>query len=550
MNLFDEVIGQLADDLDPYKDTPDFSSYRYDPVSYIRDFLGWEPWSGGNRIGQKEIVDEIGLSLAQQEEKREYDKNPNIHLNYYKPGEYIPQWYRIEAGHSVGKTKLASGLVNFFFDCFPPSLAYCFAPTYPQINDLLFKEIRKDRRRNIKLPGTVLEEPVLKMGPESPDHFAKGKATGSGKTENIQGQHGPYMMFILDEAEGLQSYVWDVVRTMLSSVSVVIALANPRTRSSIFYKSKNSQDFKSFRLSCLNHPNVVEGKEIIPGSVTRAWVEGMMFTANEGRGLVQETEEHDIDAYTFDWYDGKIYKPSNEFLWRVMGVPPLDSSLNTFCPGGRYEEALKRAEATQVGDEEGSDTVYIGVDAARFGDDQGTVYYRRNNVVSLWERISKEDGYAYYMAVKLLLEELLEDGVENAYIRVDGGGGYGSTCIDNLNHDIELQDKFVEFAVKEVLFNSLPGDTENYYDTVTELYEYAGKAMNFVALHDVPDLLMSDICERTYDYKRRGKWDVKTLTPKKLFRKIHGRSPDDGDGFVLCVASNDVIGVGVDLGFA
>jgi hypothetical protein len=55
-----------------------------------------------------------------------------------------------------------------------------------------------------------------------------------------------------------------------------------------------------------------------------------------------------------------------------------------------------------------------------------------------------------------------------------------------------------------------------------------------------PEELQADLCERLYDWRNaRGK-DVKRLESKEEFRKrlIPPRSPDDGDGFVLAVASD------------
>ena len=210
----------------------DLSQYQYDPVGYCRKFFGWEPWSGTEaEPGQLQIVEAYVLALRQMHERLAFQAGELSleELQYWQPGEIIKNRIRVEAGHGVGKTKGADLLVNHFFDCFIPSIIYAFAPNEEQIHDLLFKEI-KDDRRNSGLPGRILDLELFR----SDSHFVKGKATdnahGSG-TERVQGQHNKYLMFVLDEAEGIADFVWGAIDSMASGgICIVLMLANPKTR--------------------------------------------------------------------------------------------------------------------------------------------------------------------------------------------------------------------------------------------------------------------------------------------------------------------------------
>jgi hypothetical protein len=99
-----------------------FEPYRFDPVNYIIDFLKWEPWNGTDENpGQIQIINAYTLALRQQFERRDWEKGEvkEEDLKYWKPGQVIKNYIRVEAGHTTGKTKTESGLVNHFLDCFP-----------------------------------------------------------------------------------------------------------------------------------------------------------------------------------------------------------------------------------------------------------------------------------------------------------------------------------------------------------------------------------------------------------------------------------------------
>lgn len=509
-----------------------FTPYQFDPAAYAQKFLGWTPWSR-----QLEIMEAYALSLRQQHERDAWERSEIAldDLECWQPGQVIKNWLLVDAGHNVGKTKEAAGLVSHFFDCFSPSIVYCFAPNDDQINDLLFKEIRTDRQGK-DLPGEVLLEPRIKY---KGNHFVKGKATNNSKgtgTERAQGQHGKYLMFVLDEAEGIPGFIWDAVESMASGgIVIVLVLRNPRTTTCQAHKLRRRENAKAFRISCLEHPNVLEDREIIPGSVRRGYVMNML----EG---CEQVSEHNPDDYTFElpWQPG-IYRPSIEFLWRVLGIASSKNVDNTFCPVGRYETAQER----EPYDGDDPEEARIGVDAARYGNDKGTVYVRHAGRVWKDSEIIKQDGFEYYLSVKRLCLSLHGKGVKRVWVRIDAGGGYASTCIDNLNRDDELHNLLETFEVIEVHNNAVPNDEDNFADLVTEMYYHAGEALKALRLNSPSPSLEVDLCERKYEYviKTTGnktRLDVKKLVSKEKFKDEYGRSPDDGDGFVLAVAPDRI----------
>jgi hypothetical protein len=510
-------------------------STRFEPATYIRDTFAWSPWEGGSDApGQQQILDAYALALRQQHEKAafEADEISEAELIYWSPGQVIQNWIRVEAGHSVGKTKIAAGLVSHFFDHFNPSIIYTYAPSWEQIKDLLWKEIAADRQGR-KLPGRVLETCEIK---DAPNHFAKGRATNNSNnkgTERVQGQHEKYQLFVLDEAEGIEEYVYDAVTSMTSGgISIVLMLANPRTRNSRFYREGSSSKVCNFRISCLHHPNVLQGREVVPGAVKRDYVIDMVSE----HALV--VEAHDPEAFTFElpWQPGVIYEPSPELMFRVLGIPPLNVSERNLIPSGRYEAAVVRAPA-----EDRPTVARVGVDVARFGTDLGTLYIRWNGRAWRAGRFSKLDTVDYWQRIKTELLKLQARGVEDVHIRVDGGGGFGGGVVDQLRRDDELIRAFPVYQVQEVHFGGSAKDKAAYYDAITEWTADVAESLKGLSVINAPNELQGDLCSREYQWRNVRGRAVKKLEEKLEFRKRLGRSPDDGDGFVLAVVSDALI---------
>lgn len=530
-------------------------SYRFDAAGYIRDKLGWEPWDGPSDelAGQGQVIEAYNLALRQQFERMRYQLGEATaeECHDWQPGQVIQNWIRIEAGHTVGKTKLAAGLVNHFYDSFKPCVGYTFAPSKAQVHDLLWKEIKSDRAAAGDLPGRIMDLELRR----SHNHFVQGRATDNSEgrgTERIQGQHERYQIYVLDEAEGIAAFVWNALDSLTSGgISIVILLGNPRTRTSEFYRAGFRPEARNFRISCLNHPNVLAGAPVIPGAVERDYVNRYI------RDHCDVALEHDPDNYTFtvDWdvplreggryIAGTIFLPDAEFLFRVLGVAPANISDNTVIPVGRYEASIRREQ-----NHEYPNAARIGVDVARWGRDAGTVYCRHNGLVWREARIAQQDTMAYKRRIVQLCQRLYKDGVRSIHVRVDGGGGFGGGVIDLLAHDIELTRELQadggDWQVWEVHFNGEPYDTMSYYDLVTEMYHDAGLALQRVKLVNPPNELQRDLTERQYRWWNARGVDVKRLESKDEFRARmlkEGQgaySPDDGDGFGLAVASDHI----------
>ena len=542
--------------------------YADRPIAYIEEQLGWTPWEGDEQHpGQVEIVEAYRHSIRQQQERRDFNDGllTESQLRYWTPGEPIRNEIHVQAGHGVGKSKMLSGLVNHFLDCFVPSIVQTYAPSAVQLTTTTWKEIKTDRLGK-GLPGRVLPQaPKIYI---AANHFAIGRTTNNNKglgTEMAQGQHGPFLMFVLDEAEGVPGYVYDAIQSMKSGgVVIVIRVGNPKTRTSRFFRAGRGGRTRRFVMNSIHHPNVRAGTEVVKGgAVTREWVEEMIGE------YAHPVQEHDEDAFTFElpwdatvpvaddlnappvvYPAGTIFRPENDFLWRVMGIAPPTGADKTLIPVGRFEAAVKRGipfrpgvQAAGLGD---MTTAAIGCDAARFGLDKGTIYVRQGNLVWRAGSFAAEDYDAYDRALTKVVADLIAAGVKRIDLRLDGGGGYGGgvAALVKKNTAIRkaVKDAGVRFQMREVLNNWAATDGVQWANLITELYGAAAEAVRDLAIvRPVPELEI-DLTGRRFAYKLRGVHDTKELEKKEKFREREGHSPDDGDGFVLAVAPTSLLG--------
>lgn len=548
-----------------------FRPYRWDFRGYCNDILDSTPWAM-----QLEIADAYILALRQQHEKMAFENGElsEDDLEYWRPGQIIQNWLAIDAGHTVGKTFLLAKFVSHFFDCFTPSIVYCFAPSGEQINDLLFKEIRVDRRDR-DLPGKVL--PRTPRVNYREEHFVAGKATDNANstgTERIHGQHNKYIMLVLDESEGIPDFVWDAVQSMTSGgITMVVSARNPRTTTCRAHTLRSLPKTADFRISCLDVPNVVAGREVVPGLVRRDYVMDMLEYA-------EVVDEHNREQYTFElpWVPGVIYKPGSEFLWRVLGIASEQLIDNTFCSYGRYDAAVERGSTQPFEFGAMDDKATFGVDAARFGSDFAPVYIKRGDWLWRSANFQTSDSFTVYHHIIEQMEALVLDGVVHIEIRVDAGGGWGAGVIDLFRHDLELQyrhmedvedlkdllefaiskeqvqdiqrqikqrqgpdyvnkwQNLIEFQIYEVNFNGAAVKPRDFLNTVTEMYWSLGQQMKVLCLRSPTRTLRVDVCERPYAYGMNSGYSVKVLLGKEAIKKKYHRSTDDGDGAALAAA--------------
>jgi phage terminase large subunit len=149
----------------------------------------------------------------------------------------------------------------------------------------------------------------------------------------MQGFHEEFMLFIVDEASGVEDRIMAAILGTLSGpYNKLLMCGNPTKTSGVFSDSHNRDraDYKTRKVSCLDSPR----------------------TSKENIEMLKRKYGEDSDVY----------------LVRVKGDFPRGQS-DTFISLEIAEFAAQEVILEPVGD-----TLTIGVDVARFGDDETSMY--------------------------------------------------------------------------------------------------------------------------------------------------------------------------------
>lgn len=392
----------------------------------------------------------------------------------------------VPSGHGIGKTWLMARIALWFLYCYYPSKVITSAPTWSQVELLLWSEI-KSAYNTCQFPlGGRLLESQLKI---EEDWFAIGLST-RGKasdrefgTPKFQGFHSENLLILLDEAPGIEPEIWTSVETLITGTNnKILAIGNPTSPSGKFYEACKSPLWHKVEVSSFSHPNVIEKQILVPGAVTREWI----------------TERRE------EWgEDSPLWKA------KVLGQFP-DEGNDTLIPLSWAEGCV-----SLVLSEEGEKK--LGIDVARFGSDMTVFCFIFGQVVQPLEAINKKDTNYTTGRVKILHGDNSFD-----YIGVDDTG-VGGGVTDGL--------KDSDIYVDPVNFGSSAIESDRFENLKAELYWNLREDIRDkkISLPDDKELV-NQLCSIKYNYTRKGKIKIES---KDEMKKRGLKSPDKADALAI-----------------
>ena len=406
----------------------------------------------------------------------------------------------VRSGHGVGKSTVEAWVVIWFLLTRPFPKIPCTAPTQHQLFDILWAEISKWIRNNPILQKDLIwtkEKVYIKGYPE--EWFAVARTAS--KPDALQGFHAEEVLYIIDEASGVDDKIFEPVLGALSTSGArLLMCGNPTQLSGFFYDShhKNRASYTTFHIDGRNSSRV-------------------------SQDFVQTI----IRMYGED---------SDVFRVRVAGEFPLQEE-DIFIPLSLVEHSIM----TEYSIPQKPTLLHIGADIARFGDDKTVIGYKVNEKVTFYKKRRGQDTMKTADDIVLLGEELMKrySYTESIPIKIDDGG-VGGGVVDRLRQIKRNQpERFWWMEIYPVKFGQRI-QHKHYYDSTTYMmavvkkllqpYDEQGNPKPIELILPNDDDMAAQLSGRKYFLTEYSKIKIES---KKEMKKRGRPSPDEADCILL-----------------
>ncbi len=395
--------------------------------------------------------------------------------------------HSIRSGHGVGKTTMIAVLALWFILTRIDAKCVITAASQDQLRDGAWAELRKWwRTLPIELQDQleVFEERAsMKVAPEL--GFIVRRTASKANPVALQGIHARHVLYLIDEASGIDETIFEVAQGSLSTTGAMAAMfSNPTRATGFFYDThhKLRDRWSTRRVSSVDVPRA--------------------------SGHVEEI----IDAY------GKL---SNQYRIRVLGEFPTADE-QTIIPLDNVLAAVGR-DVTAI-----NVRPIWGVDVARFGDDSSALAKRKGN--HLLEPVQEWHGLNIMQLCGKIVEEWnrTDEDMRPVAIMIDEIG-LGAGVVDRLR-ELNLPAEGVNVS------ESAPND-DKHFRLRDELW---ARGRDWLAQKNckIPkdDKLVSELTCVLFDFNSAGQLVVE---PKKLMKKRGLKSPNKADAFLNTFARPD-----------
>jgi hypothetical protein len=419
--------------------------------------------------------------------------------------------------HGFGKSHTAGNAILSFLYAFKNSIVLSTAPTWRQVEKLIWKEVRSAYNgAKIPLGGKLAEKsPSIQISQDV--WYAAGLSTND--PNRFQGFHAENILVIVDEAAGVSEDIYEAIEGVLTSSNAkLLLIGNPTNVSGTFYNSFRDDGWSKIKVSAFDTPNFkylgITEEDIANGK----WEDKFEMKNKKLLCPALITPQWVADKYK-RWGPNSIM-----YIARVKGDFPT-SSKDTLIPISWVEAAIERWYDMEEGKE-----IELGVDVAEYGTDKTVIAEKKGR------KIMPLISYSQQGTMETAGCILMKQREANAkYIKIDVCG---------LGTGVEGRVAEQGLPTMRVNVAESPGgsdkEKEKFLNKRSQLWWSLREQLdpnplinpNPIALPP-DDELMADLCSVKYKINSKGQIQVES---KDEIRKRLGRSPDYGDAVVLAVA--------------
>lgn len=450
----------------------------HNPLAFVKSNYSWGEGdltgSKGPRKWQAEVLDTIGKHL----------RNPLTR--------HTPLRIAVASAHGIGKSALVGQIAHWGLSTMPGTMVRVTAVKEDQLRTTTWPEICK--WFGLGLNKHWWKVTATTIMPAEDRSLPKWRADAMTWSENnvvgFQGLHnyGRRIIMIFDEASGIADNVWTAAEGALTDENteiIWICFGNP---------TENTGRFRE------------------------------CFGARKGHWITKNIDGRTVEGTNRDYYQELIdyYGEDHDYVRvRIKGEFPRTGSMQ-FIPSDTVDAARKREPEAKL-----YDPVVMGVDVARFGDDQTVICLRRGRDAKSipWHVLRGADT----MTVAARVMELA--GIHRPDAIFIDGGGVGGGVIDRLRM-LKLPVIEVQFGASADRSQMTESGPFTYANKRAEIWGYMRDWLKGAMIPDDSDLA-DQLTGVQYGYATRNGLDAILLEKKSDMKKRGLSSPDKADALAL-----------------
>lgn len=462
--------------------------YQQAPRLFFREVLGVEPWAKPVQV-----------------------------MNAFRDHKRVA----VKSGHKVAKSHTIAGCALWFYCSFEDARGIMTSTTSRQVDQILWRELRMMRARSGRCveckeqdpSGLLIKKPcphsalidgelgeLARTGLKSED-FREVVGFTAREAEAVAGISGRNLAYFCDEASGIDDLIFEAIEGNRAGGARVMLAGNPTRNEGEFHEAFHSKShlYVTITISSEETPNVIEGREVIPGLATREWIEEKKQEWGEESAL---------------------------YLVRVKGEFAKHEE------GRVFSVHMITLSQQRWDDTPDTGRLFLGVDPAGesgTGDDSAFCARRGRKMLALRTQTGLNEDQHLVQILMLLSEFRLPR--ETPVVVIDREGKIGTKLMIALQTHLDENPHAFELVTVRASDRSLR-DPMIYDRTRDALAANAHAWFRDGGAILTNAKLDKELHELEWKQALNGRMKI---TPKDVLRKKLGRSPDRYDAFVLSV---------------